>query len=75
MAGESRYQGFLTSELLAEAVYDMAAEEVEEGDQLSLDVRAQDVDGLVLLFWDIIGEAVDAEDFTKVLAPERTFVM
>lgn len=75
MAAEPRYRGFFTSDLFAEAVYELAVGQLEEGDRPSLDVRAQDVDGLVLLFEEIIGEAVDAEDFTKVLAPQRQFIM
>jgi hypothetical protein len=70
---ESQYQGFISSQLLAEAAYELAGQ-LDEDHQV-LDVRAQDVGGLVLSFRMIIGEAVDANDFTKVLSPERAFVV
>jgi hypothetical protein len=68
----SQYHGFFSAQPMAETVYELAS---QGATSISLDVRAQDVAGLALSFKEMIGQAVDAGDFTNILAPERGFVM
>jgi hypothetical protein len=64
--------GPFSAALMAEAVYELAS---QGSTSLDLNVRGEDVAGLVLSFKKMIGEAVDAGDFTHILSPERSFIM
>jgi hypothetical protein len=57
---------------MAETIYELAS---QGATLISLDVHAQDIMGLALSFKEMIGQAVDAGDFTNILAPGGGFVM
>jgi hypothetical protein len=68
----SHYHEFFSAQQMSETLYELASQGATSN---SLEVRAQDVAGLALSFKEMIGQAVDAGDFTNILAPERAFLM
>jgi hypothetical protein len=66
----SHYHDFFSAQQMSETFYELASQGAASN---SFEVRAQDVAGLALSFKEMIGQAVDAGDFTTILAPERTF--
>jgi hypothetical protein len=68
----SQYHGLFSAQPMAETVYELAS---RGATLISLDVHTQDITGLALSFKEMIGQAVDAGDFTNILAPEGGFIM
>lgn len=75
--GRGRYEGLFSPELLAEIVYDAAAENTSASalERDGLEVRGRDITDLAVSFSNILGDAAKAGDFTNVLAAERSFLM
>jgi hypothetical protein len=66
------YHGLFSPELLSECVYSIATDNVTLE---KLEIRGKDVAELVTSLKELLAQAAAGGDFTKILSPERLFLM
>lgn len=67
-----RYASVFASDSVAQNIYEAASRDTIAEE---LDIRSTDVNMVAAMFKTLLGDAVEKEDFTDILSPNRTFLM